>query len=73
MSAGTTRHESLWIATTQSAPFAPLQEPIDVDVAVVGAGIAGLTTARLLKQVGLCLAVPEASSFCTVGTCYTAA
>ncbi len=44
--------ESLWMATASIANRTPLQEDITVDVCVVGAGIAGLTTAYLLTQAG---------------------
>ena len=38
------RHESLWIATTEEPGFG-VDAPVEVDAAVLGAGIAGLTTA----------------------------
>ena len=73
MHAGAPAHQSLWIATSDASEFAPLHEAIDVDVAVVGAGIAGLTTALLLKQAGVRVAVIEASAVCTGATGYTTA
>jgi glycine/D-amino acid oxidase-like deaminating enzyme/nitrite reductase/ring-hydroxylating ferredoxin subunit len=73
MNAGAPVHESLWIATSDAAQFAALHEDVDVDVAVVGAGIAGLTTALLLKQAGVRVAVIEASAVCTGATGYTTA
>lgn len=51
-------HRSLW----QEAPlprFAPLAEPGEFDVVVIGAGITGLTAAYLLKQVGKRVCVLE--------------
>ena len=42
------------------AKFPPLDRDLSVDVAVVGAGITGVTTAWLLKQAGLSVAVLEA-------------
>jgi glycine/D-amino acid oxidase-like deaminating enzyme/nitrite reductase/ring-hydroxylating ferredoxin subunit len=44
--------QSVWQATAQLPSFAPLTVDITADVCVVGAGIAGLTTAYLLTQVG---------------------
>jgi glycine/D-amino acid oxidase-like deaminating enzyme/nitrite reductase/ring-hydroxylating ferredoxin subunit len=44
--------QSVWQATAQLPSFAPLTVDIAADVCVVGAGIAGLTTAYLLTQVG---------------------
>src|SRR3954466_16298354 len=52
-----TRHESIWSATAAAAPGAPLSENLQVGVCVVGAGIAGLTTAYLLAKAGKSVAV----------------
>ena len=43
---------SLWMATADMPSYAPLAEDATADVCVVGAGIAGITTAYLLTQVG---------------------
>ncbi|MDQ3821446.1 MAG: FAD-dependent oxidoreductase [Acidobacteriota bacterium] len=51
---------SLWLATTPATDFKPLKDDLAVDVAVVGGGIAGITTALLLKQAGASVAVIEA-------------
>ncbi|HYF25052.1 MAG TPA: FAD-binding oxidoreductase, partial [Baekduia sp.] len=56
----TTHHESVWLATSETPGYAALDRPLDVDVAVLGAGIAGLTTALLLKNAGVRVAVLEA-------------
>lgn len=48
---------SLWSATGGTATYAPL----DVDVAVIGGGIAGLTAALALKRAGQTVAVLEAA------------
>jgi glycine/D-amino acid oxidase-like deaminating enzyme/nitrite reductase/ring-hydroxylating ferredoxin subunit len=47
-----TPNQSLWAATAKMPTYSPLKENIRVDVCIVGAGIAGLTTAYLLTQVG---------------------
>lgn len=52
---------SLWAATGGTATYAPLDESLDVDVAVIGGGIAGLTTALALKRAGQSVAVLEAA------------
>jgi glycine/D-amino acid oxidase-like deaminating enzyme/nitrite reductase/ring-hydroxylating ferredoxin subunit len=52
---------SLWSATGGTARYAPLDASLDVDVAVIGGGIAGLTTALALKRAGQSVAVLEAA------------
>lgn len=55
----TTERQSLWLA--EPGPTYPaLSGELTVDVAVIGAGITGLTTALLLKRAGLRVAVVEA-------------
>ena len=56
----TSESESLWLATAPSTSYPPLARDINVDVAVLGGGIAGLTTAALLKREGARVAVIEA-------------
>jgi len=51
---------SLWLATSEGTNFPALQADLAVDVAIVGAGITGLTAATLLKKAGLSVAVIEA-------------
>ncbi|HEX5831180.1 MAG TPA: FAD-dependent oxidoreductase [Gemmatimonadaceae bacterium] len=43
---------SLWMATAEVPDFPPLRGDADVDVCIVGAGMAGLTTAYLLGRAG---------------------
>jgi len=51
---------SLWLATTPRTDFKSLKDDLSVDVAVIGGGIAGITTALLLKQSGASVALIEA-------------
>ena len=51
---------SLWIESTTETSFAALVDPVDVDVAVVGGGIAGITVALLLKRAGKSVALLDA-------------
>lgn len=53
------RTESLWRATHPVGGFAPLDRNLDVDVAVVGGGISGLTAALILSRAGKRVALLE--------------
>jgi glycine/D-amino acid oxidase-like deaminating enzyme/nitrite reductase/ring-hydroxylating ferredoxin subunit len=53
----TTRTGSIWMATADMPAFAPLAEDLRVDVCIVGAGIAGLSSAYLLTRAGKSVAV----------------
>src|SRR3954470_17500242 len=64
---------SLWVGTTERAEAALHDLPRRVDVAVVGAGITGLTSARLLAAEGATVAVIEAGEVCSGVTAYTTA
>jgi glycine/D-amino acid oxidase-like deaminating enzyme/nitrite reductase/ring-hydroxylating ferredoxin subunit len=66
-------HQSLWLATASGPPRAPLSRDLEVDVAVVGGGITGITTALLLKRGGARVAVLEAGRVCGGTTGYTTA
>ena len=67
------KHGSVWITTSEPSEFGSLEEAVDVDVAVLGGGIAGLSTALLLKNAGLRVAVLEAGAVCCATTGHTTA
>jgi glycine/D-amino acid oxidase-like deaminating enzyme/nitrite reductase/ring-hydroxylating ferredoxin subunit len=68
------RNRSLWLETAGATPaFPPLDRDIDVDVAVVGAGITGLSAAYILQQDGRRVAVLERDLVGTGTTGYTTA
>lgn len=50
--AGSDESLSLWIDTTPSTRYPSLQGDLDADVAIVGAGITGITAAYLLAKAG---------------------
>jgi len=50
---------SYWLDSIEGAKYPTLSDDVTVDVAIVGAGIAGLTAAYLLKESGLTVAVIE--------------
>lgn len=52
--------KSFWIINTPDTNFNPLKKELSVDVAILGAGIAGITSALLLKEAGLSVALIEA-------------
>src|SRR3954462_7128503 len=49
--------QSIWIATTSPRHFPTLENDIEVDVAIIGGGITGITAADLLKRAGKKVAV----------------
>jgi glycine/D-amino acid oxidase-like deaminating enzyme/nitrite reductase/ring-hydroxylating ferredoxin subunit len=51
---------SVWSATADMPVYPPLSANLDVEVCVIGAGLAGLTTAYLLARQGASVAVIEA-------------
>jgi glycine/D-amino acid oxidase-like deaminating enzyme len=64
---------SLWFEGRDREPRPALDRDIGVDVAVVGAGIVGVTTAFLLEREGVKVAVLEARHVCAGATGYTTA
>ena len=64
---------SVWMHTVEVPLYAPLREDITVDVCVVGAGIAGLTTAYLLACAGKKVAVLDRGIVGGGNTCRTTA
>lgn len=64
---------SYWRSTTSFERYPELSEDIDVDVAIVGGGITGITTAYLLVKNGLKVAILEASELFNGTTGHTTA
>lgn len=62
---------SLWVATAGTTDYPVLRGDLEVDVAVIGAGIAGLTAALALKRAGRTVAVIETARVGTGVTGHT--
>jgi glycine/D-amino acid oxidase-like deaminating enzyme/nitrite reductase/ring-hydroxylating ferredoxin subunit len=67
------QHESWWVESTPSTDYPGLTADSTTDVAVLGGGIAGLTTAYLLARAGRSVTVVEASRIATGVSGYTTA
>jgi glycine/D-amino acid oxidase-like deaminating enzyme/nitrite reductase/ring-hydroxylating ferredoxin subunit len=65
--------ESIWVATTPDTDYPQLSTDVEVDVAVVGAGITGVTTAVLLKRAGKRVALIDAKRIVRGASGYTTA
>src|SRR5256886_2551897 len=63
----------VWIDDTAIPKFPKLQSNINVDVLVVGAGITGITTARLVKKGGSTVALIERERVASIDTGHTTA
>jgi cation diffusion facilitator CzcD-associated flavoprotein CzcO len=63
----------LWLDTGSMPRFPKLRRNVDVDVAVIGAGITGITAAYLLKRAGYTVALVERGRCGGVDTSYTTA
>jgi len=64
---------SYWIDSIHLPDYPPLEEDINVDVAIVGGGIVGITSAYLLTRRGLKVALAEASNILQGTTGHTTA
>ncbi len=67
------RADSYWIVSTPDPAYPTLKQGLNVDVAVLGGGITGITTALLLKKRGLKVALVEAEKIVKGVTGYTTA
>jgi len=65
--------ESYWLTSESLPNFPKLTQDIKADVAIVGAGISGITTAYLLSKQGLKVAIVEAGNILNGTTGHTTA
>lgn len=66
-------NKSIWSATEAMPKFSALSEHLDVDVCVVGGGIAGITTAYMLMKEGKSVCLLEAFGLASGQTARTTA
>jgi glycine/D-amino acid oxidase-like deaminating enzyme len=64
---------SLWLTDPPATTYRPLAGQVVVDAAVLGGGIAGVTTALLLKRAGLKVVLLEAAEIASGVTGHTTA
>lgn len=60
MSTSVPRSISFWHETAAAPVYPPLRDSVTADVCVIGAGIAGLSTAYMLSKAGMSVAILEA-------------
>ena len=65
--------QSYWMASTPKTGYPTLKEDIKVDVAIIGGGITGISTAYLLSKGGVKVAVIEADRILQSTTGHTTA
>lgn len=68
-----TVNSPIWLTRKEKQSFPRLTAPVNADVAIVGAGIAGVTTAYLLSKQGLKVTLLEKNLVSTGATSYTTA
>ena len=66
-------NKSFWISSTPKTDYPTLVEDLRVDVAIIGGGMAGITSAYLLAEEGLKVAVLEADRILMGTTAHTTA
>ncbi|MCE9606123.1 MAG: FAD-dependent oxidoreductase [Planctomycetia bacterium] len=64
---------SFWAEDRKLPKFSEMSEDVTIDVAIVGGGITGITTAYLLKQAGLTVALLEKGTIAQAETGHTTA
>src|ERR1043166_7575407 len=64
---------SYWMTSQELPTFPSIHDSIDVDVAVVGGGLTGITAAYLLKQAGAKVALIERQRCASADTGHTTA
>ena len=66
-------HKSLWMETSGHTHYAPLNKALQVDVAIIGGGISGLSAAYMLQSAGKSVALVEKDEIAMGESGYTTA
>lgn len=69
----TSTHEPYWITSAEKQEYPILQEDISVDVAIIGGGMVGITSAFILKNKGLKVVILEGDEIARGTTGHTTA
>lgn len=65
--------KSYWLASTPTTEYPSLQEDIEVDIAIIGGGLAGISCAYLLEKEKFKIAILESDRICQGTTAHTTA
>lgn len=65
--------KSYWLTSTPTTNYPTLNENIDVDILIIGGGLAGISCAYLLQKEGFKIAILEADHICQGATAHTTA
>ena len=58
-------NKSYWTETTKRPQFKKLEEDIDIDVCIIGAGITGISTAYMLNGQNLNICIIDKGEICS--------
>lgn len=64
---------SYWLTSTHDTNYPTLNEDLDVDIAIIGGGLAGISCAYLLQKEDFKIAVIDAGRICQGATAHTTA
>ena len=67
------KSQSYWLSSTPTTNYLTLDKDIDVDIVIVGGGLAGISCAYLLQKEGYKITVLEADRICQGATAHTTA
>ncbi|CCQ97617.1 putative Rieske 2Fe-2S iron-sulfur protein yhfW [[Clostridium] ultunense Esp] len=65
--------ESYWLSSTPTTNYPTLNKDVDVDIAIVGGGLVGISCAYLLHKEGFKITILESDRICQGATAHTTA